>query len=156
MDNYEISPTDLIQHFWTLYSKMFSNVISGDFVRCMGRLIGQTGRFRIMKIGKIDLDDEVALIRRLEAICSFEVSRSPKKAKNWLFLMVNKLKKLKKMKKNLDHYHQFVLVNIKHHQNSFISNEPSQNIPWVKFSNIQRSQTSHQLFSTFFLFFSIN
>lgn len=50
-------------------------VIAGDDVRCVGRLIGQTGRFRIMKISKIDAENEMVLIERLEAISSFELTK---------------------------------------------------------------------------------
>lgn len=50
----------------------------------MGQLIGQTGQFKIVKIGRIDLDDEIALIKRLEAICSFELTKSPTKVKMWI------------------------------------------------------------------------
>lgn len=61
-----------------------SDTFSGDLVRCMGQLIGQTGQFKIVKIGRIDLDDEKALIKRLEAICSFELTKSPTKKKMWI------------------------------------------------------------------------
>lgn len=53
----------------------------GDIVRCVGKLNGQTGQFKIIKITKIDLEKERALIMRLEAISSFELTKSPNNVK---------------------------------------------------------------------------
>lgn len=56
----------------------------GDIVRCVGKLNGQTGQFKIIKITKIDLEKERALIMRLEAISSFELTKSPNNVKIWI------------------------------------------------------------------------
>lgn len=58
-----------------LFLLFFIIVVAGDYVRCMGRLIGQTGRFRVMHISKINLNNEWTLIERLEAISSFELTQ---------------------------------------------------------------------------------
>lgn len=65
---------DLSRPFW---------LCLGAAVRCIGRLIGQTGQFRILDMKSINLDDEMALIHRLEAICNFELSKMLSNTKKW-------------------------------------------------------------------------
>lgn len=48
----------------------------GDTVRCVGHLIGQTGQFRIQNISKINITEQMALIKRLEAIGGFELAKA--------------------------------------------------------------------------------
>lgn len=49
--------------------------LTDDDVRCVGRLSGQTGRFRVNHISKVDMDAEQSLIERLEAISNFELAQ---------------------------------------------------------------------------------
>lgn len=69
-------------HFWSLFisrqqqQKNFNSFsVAGNDVRVVGRLIGQTGRFRVVRISNIDIDNEEALIERLKAITAFELTK---------------------------------------------------------------------------------
>lgn len=52
-------------------------MFTGDVVRCVGHLVGQSGQFKILKMSKIDHENESNLNNRLIAICSFELAKLP-------------------------------------------------------------------------------
>ncbi|XP_055306408.1 uncharacterized protein LOC129570727 [Sitodiplosis mosellana] len=55
---------------------------TGDVVRCVGHLNGQTGQFKIINMSKIDYERELDVINRLIAISSFELAKLPIKTPN--------------------------------------------------------------------------
>lgn len=61
----------------------------GDTVRCVGNLNKQTGQLKIQTIRTINFEEEMTMIKRLEAISGFALTKSPIKMKwttmKWLY-----------------------------------------------------------------------